>query len=84
MRKLGIVIVGMFAVAALAAAPAAAKPGHGGPTCTGTLASGKYHRLTVPSGETCDGTEARIDVRAGSGLAMARASSSAPTPARGA
>ena len=65
MRKLGIVIVGMFAVTALAAAPAAAKPGHGGSTCTGTLASGSYHRLVVPSGETCDGTEARIDVRGG-------------------
>jgi len=65
MRKLGLVIVGMFAVTALSAAPAAAKPGHGGSTCTGTLASGKYHRLVVPSGETCDGTEARIDVRGG-------------------
>ena len=65
MRKLGIVIVGALAMTALSAAPVAAKPGHGRSTCIGTLASGGYHRLTVPGGETCDGTEARIDVRGG-------------------
>ena len=65
MRKMGLVMVGVFAVAAISAAPSAAKAGHNRSTCTGTLASGRYHRLIVPSGEACDGTEARIDVRGG-------------------
>ena len=65
MRKLGIVIVGALATTALTAGVATAKGPHGNSTCTGTLASGSYHRLVVPSGETCDGTEARIDVRGG-------------------
>jgi hypothetical protein len=34
-------------------------------TCTGTLASGEYHKLVVPAGATCDGTAAVIDVRGG-------------------
>jgi len=65
MRKVGFLIVGMFAVTALSAGPAAAKPAHGASTCTGNLASGKYHRLVVPAGATCDGTQANIDVRGG-------------------
>ena len=58
MRKPGIVIVGALATTALTAGLATAKGPHGNSTCTGTLASGSYHRLVVPSGETCDGTAA--------------------------
>jgi hypothetical protein len=65
MRKLGFVIVGALATTALTAGVATAKGPHRNSTCTGTLASGTYHRLVVPSGETCDGTDARIDVRGG-------------------
>src|SRR5215213_7597779 len=65
MRKVGFVIVGALATTALTAGLATAKGSHGKSTCTGTLASGKYHRLTVPSGATCDGTQANIDVRGG-------------------
>jgi hypothetical protein len=65
MRKLGFVIVGALATTALTAGVATAKGPHRNSTCTGTLASGTYHRLVVPSGATCDGTEARIDVRGG-------------------
>ncbi len=67
MRKVGIVIVGALATTALTAGLATAKgPGtHGKSTCTGTLASGRYHRLVVPAGATCDGTQANIDVRGG-------------------
>jgi hypothetical protein len=63
-------IVGFVALA-LVAAPAMALAGHAGhggharSTCTGTLASGKYHKLVVPPGATCDGTEADINVRGG-------------------
>ena len=65
MRKVGFVIVGALATTALTAGLATAKSPHGKPTCTGTLASGKYHRLMVPAGATCDGTQANIDVRGG-------------------
>jgi hypothetical protein len=33
--------------------------------CTGTLASGTYHKLVVPVGATCDGTDATVLVRGG-------------------
>jgi hypothetical protein len=46
-------------------APAAGRGGSAATTCTGTLASGDYHRLVVPEGATCDGTAANIDVRGG-------------------
>src|SRR5436190_3236083 len=65
MRKVGFVIVGALATTALTAGLATAKGPHGKSTCTGTLASGKYHRLVVPAGATCDGTTANIDVRGG-------------------
>ncbi len=65
MRKVGLVIVGALATTALTAGLATANGPHGGSTCTGTLASGKYHKLVVPAGATCDGTTANIDVRGG-------------------
>ena len=65
MRKVGFVIMGALATTALTAGLATAKGPHGKSTCTGTLASGKYHRLVVPAGATCDGTQANIDVRGG-------------------
>jgi hypothetical protein len=65
MRKLGFVIVGALATTALTAGLATAKGPHGRSTCTGTLASGSYHRLVVPAGATCNGTQANIDVRGG-------------------
>jgi hypothetical protein len=71
MRKFGLMIVAAVGTAALAAGVATAQPPGGAhprgaaTTCTGTLASGSYHRLVVPAGETCDGTTANIDVRGG-------------------
>ena len=77
MKRLRTAALGL-GVAALAAAPGAIAANshahHGsasagsagnGFTCIGTLASGTYHRLTVPAGETCDGTNATITVRGG-------------------
>jgi hypothetical protein len=65
MRRLGAVIIGTLTATALAAGMSTALAAHGEATCTGTLASGKYHKLVVPAGATCDGTEANIDVRGG-------------------
>jgi hypothetical protein len=72
MLKVGLVIVAaLTALAATSTALADRGGGHGahaksaGSTCTGTLASGTYHRLVVPAGATCDGTNAQIDVRGG-------------------
>ena len=64
MRKIGLLMVGALSATALAAGPSTALAAHG-TTCTGTLASGKYHKLIVPPGATCDGTEANINVRGG-------------------
>jgi hypothetical protein len=64
MGKIGRVIVGALSVA-LAVGPSTAFAAPKASTCTGTLASGSYHKLVVPAGETCDGTEANIDVRGG-------------------
>jgi hypothetical protein len=65
MRKVGFVIVGALATTALTAGLATAKGPHGRSICSGTLASGSYHKLVVPAGATCDGTNASIDVRGG-------------------
>ena len=72
MRKVGLVIVAVLTALAATSTALADRGGvHGaqgksaGSTCTGTLASGSYHRLVVPAGETCDGTSATIDVRGG-------------------
>jgi hypothetical protein len=65
MRKVGLGAVGLLTVLVLAAAPSTALARHAASTCTGTLASGKYHKLTVPAGAECDGTEANINVRGG-------------------
>ena len=64
MRRVGLVIAAALGVTALFGAPptVGASPGS---TCTGTLASGQYHKLVVPAGATCDGTAAEIDVRGG-------------------
>ena len=72
MRKFGLVVVAVLAaLVATSTALADRGGGHGAQgkgaesTCTGTLASGKYHKLVVPAGATCDGTDAVIDVRGG-------------------
>jgi hypothetical protein len=65
MRKRGLLIAGALATAALMAGAPTALAGHHGFACTGTLESGKYHKLVVPAGATCDGTEANIVVRGG-------------------
>ncbi|MGH2967253.1 MAG: hypothetical protein ACRDMH_17985 [Solirubrobacterales bacterium] len=65
MRKLGLLIVGTLTTTALVVGLSTALAAHAGSTCTGTLASGKYHKLVVPAGATCDGTEANIHVRGG-------------------
>jgi hypothetical protein len=65
MRKTGLLIVGALSAAALAAGLSTALAAHARSTCTGTLASGSYHRLVVPAGASCDGTEAKINVRGG-------------------
>jgi hypothetical protein len=62
MRKLGLVIGIALATSGLVAGTATASAAT---TCTGTLASGSYHRLVVPAGATCDGTTATIEVRGG-------------------
>jgi hypothetical protein len=64
MRRIGLLVGALFTVMLVGGAPAALA-GHGGSTCTGTLASGKYHKLVVPAGASCDGTEAVINVRGG-------------------
>ncbi len=65
MRKLGLAIAGALATTALAVGLSTALAKGGATTCTGTLASGEYHKLFVPAGATCDGTNATIDVRGG-------------------
>jgi hypothetical protein len=65
MRKVGLVLVGALSTTALASGVSTAHAAHGGSTCTGTLASGSYHKLIVPAGASCDGTQANIDVRGG-------------------
>jgi hypothetical protein len=62
-RLIGSVAV---AVAALAAGTAgSADAASSTYFCTGTLVSGAYHRIVVPAGATCDGTDATVTVRGG-------------------
>jgi hypothetical protein len=65
MRKVGVAVVAALGATALTTGLAIGKPGHGDSTCTGTLGSGSYHKLVVPAGATCDGTDASISVRGG-------------------
>ena len=73
MRKFVLVTVAVLTVLAVAASTALAARGgpsvrggvQGQQACTGTLASGTYHKLVVPAGATCDGTNAEITVRGG-------------------
>jgi hypothetical protein len=64
MGKIGRLIVGALSLA-LVVGPSTAFAAPKASTCTGTLASGSYHKLVVPAGATCDGTNATIDVRGG-------------------
>ena len=91
MRKIRLLVVGALSAAALAVGVSAALATchHAKFRCTGTLASGTYHKLVVPAGAECDGTEAKIDVRGGSastraGRSFWAARSLARTPARSA
>jgi hypothetical protein len=74
MRKFVLLTGAVLTVLAVAASTALAA--RGGPSvrgnavqaqqvCTGTLASGTYHKLVVPAGAICDGTDAEINVRGG-------------------
>jgi hypothetical protein len=65
MRKIGLLIVGALSATALTAGVSTALASHVKTKCTGTLASGSYQKLVVPDGATCDGTEAKINVRGG-------------------
>jgi hypothetical protein len=67
MGKIRLLVVGALSAAALAVGVSAALATchHAKFRCTGTLASGTYHKLVVPAGAECDGTEAKIDVRGG-------------------
>lgn len=65
MRKVALIIAGALTCAALAVGLSTALAKGGPTTCTGTLASGEYHKLVVPAGATCDGGSANIDVRGG-------------------
>jgi hypothetical protein len=65
MRKVGVAVVAALGATALTTGLAIGKPGHASSTCTGTLDSGSYHKLVVPAGATCDGTNASINVRGG-------------------
>ncbi|HET9121725.1 MAG TPA: hypothetical protein VFN72_14445, partial [Solirubrobacterales bacterium] len=58
MRKIGLAVAGALATTALAVGLSTALAKGGAATCTGTLASGEYHKLVVPPGATCDGTNA--------------------------
>jgi hypothetical protein len=62
MRRPRLMIVGALTTTALAVGLSTALAKGGVTTCTGTLASGEYHKLVVPAGATCDGTNANIDV----------------------
>ena len=65
MRRIAVIIVGTVSGVLLAPGVASAAPGGAATTCSGTLASGHYHRLVVPAGAVCDGTGATIHVRGG-------------------
>jgi hypothetical protein len=65
MRRIGLMIAGVLGASALIVGVSSASAASPGSTCTGTLASGEYHKLVVPAGATCDGTAAEIDVRGG-------------------
>lgn len=64
MRKL-LLSASILSAAAVVAGFSAAASAGAAYSCTGTLASGTYHKIVVPAGETCDGTEASIVVRGG-------------------
>ena len=67
MHKIRLLVAGTLGVAALAVGVSAALATchHKTFRCTGTLASGKYQKLVVPAGATCDGTTAKINVKRG-------------------
>lgn len=65
MRRVGLVVAAALGVTALFGSSSMAPAAPPDSTCTGTLASGDYHKLVVPDGATCDGTAAEIDVRGG-------------------
>jgi hypothetical protein len=65
MRRVGLLIAGVLGAMALLGGSSTAPAAPPGSTCTGTLASGDYHKLVVPAGATCDGTAANISVRGG-------------------
>src|SRR3954464_5427892 len=69
MRKVLLVTVAALTVLAGTSTATADRGGargkHAASTCTGTLASGKYHRLVVRAGGTGGGSAATGDVRAG-------------------
>jgi hypothetical protein len=64
MRKVLLGASTLCAAAVVAGFSAAGAAG-AGYSCTGTLASGTYHKIVVPAGETCDGTNASVVVRGG-------------------
>ena len=66
MRKIGLLMVGALERhGARRRSVSRSRHAHSSSTCTGTLASGTYHKLVVPAGATCDGTQANINVRGG-------------------
>jgi hypothetical protein len=66
MRKLVLVGVSVIAGAAVFVGfSVAAGASASAYACSGTLASGTYHKLVVPAGATCDGTNATVVVRGG-------------------
>jgi hypothetical protein len=67
-RRQFALVIGVVALicSLVAATPVLARnSSHASFTCTGTLASGTYHKLVVPAGATCDGTAAQVKVRGG-------------------
>jgi len=70
MSKLRLLVTLTMATTAIWSVAATASASSGSSTkCTGTLDSGKYRKLTVPAGATCDGSDARIRVRRGVSVA---------------
>ncbi len=66
MRKVGLLIVAGLILGVPAAQLSTAALARGkAAKCSGKLDPGRYRKLIVPAGTTCDGTDARIHVRRG-------------------
>jgi hypothetical protein len=65
MRKTALLIGALAAALTMIGIGSGAAGAANAYVCDGTLASGTYHRIVVPAGATCDGTDAVVTVRGG-------------------